>query len=105
MPGCIYVARPQVTDQKLLSAKHIKRKETVMIVITMKKSAFLFAVHRIVRGIKIQYQLFRSLLERGDKLFYQQSRYPNGCLTIRAVLPSTQSRGAGQILVRFNCCL
>jgi hypothetical protein len=45
---------PQLGVQQMTSAKHVKRKIAVAVVIAGKEPAFLFAVHRIVGGVEIE---------------------------------------------------
>ena len=54
MFGSIDLTLPQVTDQKLVTAKDIQWQKTVVVVVTVEETAFLFTVHPVIGGIKIQ---------------------------------------------------
>ena len=63
MFGPIDFARPQVTDQQLILAENIQWQKTVMIIVSMKKTAFLLTVNGIIGCIKIQNQFFGHIVE------------------------------------------
>ena len=73
-----------------------------MIVITVKESSFLIAVHLIVGGVKIQDQLLRRLFERSDKVVHYHFVNPERRLPIRPVLKPAERRTAGQVLISVN---
>jgi hypothetical protein len=47
---------PQVTDQQLFSAKNVERQEAMIVVVAVKGSTHLHAVHPVIGAIKIQHQ-------------------------------------------------
>ncbi len=63
MPGAVDLTGAQVTDQKLVAAKDIQWQKTVVVVITVKETAFLIPVYPVIGGIKIQNQLFGCFFE------------------------------------------
>ena len=57
--GPIDVGRSKIRHQQLAAAEHVQRQEAVLVVIAVKEPLLLVAVHRIVRGVKVQDQFFR----------------------------------------------
>ena len=102
MLGGIDMARPKIAHQQLITAKHIQRQNTVVPVKAVKETTVLFPMHRIVRGIKIQYQLLRRSLERGNKLIEQHLVETNRRVAIGAVLETAQGRGTGQTPIALH---
>ena len=58
----------------------------------MKKAAFLFAVYRIVGGVKVQDEFLGSMGKGSDEPLNQPPVNDPGGLTIRTVLPVGVSR-------------
>jgi hypothetical protein len=50
---------PQLGVQQMTSAKHVKRKIAIAVVIAVKEPALLLAMHRIVGGVEIDDDLAR----------------------------------------------
>lgn len=67
MFGPVDLRRPPVRHPQLLTTKNTQRQKTVVIVITMEKTAFLMAVDRIIGRVEIENSLGRRLGERRDK--------------------------------------
>src|SRR5690606_17740427 len=67
MLGGVLVALAQVSNQQLIAAEDIQRQETVFIVVAMKEATLLMTVHRIIRGVEIEYQLLWLLLKTLQK--------------------------------------
>ena len=88
MLGSIDLARAQVTDQQLLSAKDIQRQETIVVVIAVEKATFLLAMNGIIGCIKIQDQAFGWATKRGDELIDQDLVETPSRRAIRAILPT-----------------
>ena len=63
MLGSIDVRRPQVADQ-LVTAEHIQRQETVVVIVAMEEVALLVAVGGVVGGVEVEDQ---RLIGRGRK--------------------------------------
>ena len=61
MLGSIDLRRAQITDQQALAAEHIKRQETVMIVVAVEEAANLAPVHRVVGGVEVEDQFLGGL--------------------------------------------
>ena len=62
MLGSIDLRRAQITDQQALAAEHIKRQETVMIVVAVEEAANLAPVHRVVGGVEVEESVPRGPL-------------------------------------------
>jgi hypothetical protein len=99
MSGAIDLARAQVTDQQLVLTEYLQWQKAVMIVVTVKETAFLFPVYGIVSGIKVQDQLFGGCFKRPDKLLDDNFVYVHSGLTIRPVLPTAQGREIVEVLI------
>ncbi len=69
---------------------------------TVEEATVLFAVHRIVGGIKVQNEFLRRPFERSNELLEKRFVQLPGCVTIRPVLETTQGRGTGQTLIPFH---
>jgi hypothetical protein len=96
MFGAVDLARAQVADQQLVSAKDIQGQEAVMVVVTVKEAPFLAAMDGIVGGIEVQDQALGHALFGGnellnDDLVHAPSRFPVG-----PVFPAAQGGRAGQ---------
>ena len=87
MLGAVDLARAQVTDQQLVAAKDIQWQKAIVVVITMKEPAFLFAMNDIVSGIKVQNQFLRRFFERGNELLDDDFVHAPGGLAVDPVLP------------------
>ena len=85
--GAVDLARAQVTDQQLVAAKDIQWQKAIVVVITMKEPAFLFAMNDIVSGIKVQNQFLRRFFERGNELLDDFVHAPGG-LAVDPVPPA-----------------
>ena len=56
-PGTgIAIGCAQTGTQQVIATEHIERQITVVAIVAVKETPFLFAVQRIVRGIQIQHQ-------------------------------------------------
>ena len=53
MFGTVDFARPKIADQQLITAEHIQRQVTVVIVVTMEEPPFLITVDAIIGRIKV----------------------------------------------------
>ncbi len=84
--GAVDVRGPQVADQKLIATEHIKRQETVVVVIGQKETALLMAVNRIVGGVEVEDQFVGRVFARGDEGLYQDLVRGPGHLAVGRVL-------------------
>jgi hypothetical protein len=76
-----------------------------MIVIAVEEAPLLFAVHGIVGGIKVEDELFRSSLKRGNELIHHDRMQVLRRLALSAVLKATKGGGACQGLIALHGCL
>src|SRR5208337_3519510 len=47
------ITRPQIRDEQLFAAEHIKRQETVVAIVTVEVRTLLPAMHPIIGGVKV----------------------------------------------------
>lgn len=73
-----------------------------MIVIAVEETAFLAAMHRIVRSIEVDDQLIGRFGIRGNELLQHQFVNIDGDLAINPVLQPTKRRLAAQHLLVFD---
>lgn len=100
--GPIDAAGPQVGAQQLLAAKHVQRQVTVAVVVAVKEAPFLLAMQRVVRGVKVQHQLFGRGPETGDKLIDQYLMQAPGARTVSPLLQAAQRGGAGHLAINAD---
>ncbi len=99
MLGAVDVRRPQIAHQQMVGAEHVKRQETVAVVVAMKEAANLAPVHRIIGGVEVEHQFLGRGLERGDEgLDHRHMRRPRPT-PIRRPVETADRRWAGQPLV------
>ncbi len=105
--GAVDVRGPQVADRKLIATEHIKRQETVVVVIALKETALLVAVNRIVGGVEVEDQLVGRVFARGDEGLHQNLVRGPSHLAVGRVLEPAQRRRTGWRLIpigrRLQC--
>ena len=102
MSGAILAGGAQIAHQQLLATEDIQGQETVAVVVTMKETPLLVAVHRIIGGIEVENQLAGWFPVRSDELFYQHPVQGHRCLAVHAVFQPAQGGLAGQHLAPFH---
>ena len=89
MFGCIDVARPQIRGEQLVTTKHIQRQEAVAVIIAVKETPLLIAMHGRVGRVKIQDQHRRRFLVRGNELLHQLNVHrPSGRSRLTVLEPA-----------------
>ena len=99
MFGSIYFARPQIADQQLITAEHIQRQKTIMVIVAVKEASLLATMHGIIGGVEIEDQLFGGLGMGGNEIVNQHLLNRKGFLPAYMVLEATQYRRASQGLI------
>src|SRR4030042_975358 len=100
--GRINIRRPKIRHQQLTGTEHVQRQEAVMIVIAVKETLHLIAMHRIVGRVKVQNQLFRRCNMRTDECLDKHLGNSGQCLAVNAVFQTAQGRRRGQRQVPFD---
>ena len=85
-----------------LAAEHIKRQETIVIIIAVEEPAFLLAMHRIVGGVEVEDQFLGRRFERRDEGLQQDLVDAPRPGPVGGVLETAQRRRAGQRAVTLR---
>ncbi len=97
--------RAQIGTEQLRTAKDIKWKEAIVVIVAVKEAAFLVPVHLIVCRIKVEDDLLRGHRMRLDELIHQKGIHLDGRLSLRMVLKTTQGWRTRQWLIATHCRL